>query len=129
MKVGPKVPGPGGPIGVGGTSPGEAVDGAKKPGAARPFAEALETSRASAAGQTPAAPAAGTVADVVARYGAGELTRDEAVRQVAESAVRAWPAELADEAARTRAVEEMAEVLAADPSFSALLDAAAGGPQ
>jgi len=69
------------------------------------------------------------VADVVARYGAGELTRGEAVRQVAEAAVRAWPAELADEAARTRAVEEMAEVLAADPSFSALLDAAAGGPQ
>jgi hypothetical protein len=128
MRVGPKVPGPGGPIGVDGTSPGEAVGGAEKPGAVRPFAEALERSRAGAAAETPSAPAAGTVADVVTRYAAGELTRDEAVRQVADAAVRAWPAELADEAARTRAVEEMAEVLAADPSFSALLDAAAGGP-
>jgi hypothetical protein len=128
MRIGPKVPGPGGPIGVDGTSPGTAVGETEKPGAARRFAEALETSRPGTAAETPAVPGAGTVADVVARYGAGELTRDEAVRQVAEAAVRAWPAELADEAVRTRAVEEMAEVLAADPSFSALLDAAAGGP-
>jgi hypothetical protein len=128
MKVGPKVPGPVGPAGVDGTKPGDAVREAGKAGRTAKFAEALATPPPGAVQGVAAEPAAGAVADVVARYGAGELTRAEAARQVAEAAVRAWPAELADEATRVRAVAEMTELLAEDPSFSALLDAAAGGP-
>ena len=124
MKVGPKVPGPVGPAGVDGVEPGGAASGARKAKGAAGFAEALAAGQPGAAG-APAGTEA--VADVVARFASGELTRSEAVRQVAEAAVRSWPAGFADDAARAQAVEEMAQVLAEDPVFSALFDQAAGG--
>jgi len=129
MKVGPKVPGPIVPSPVDGVGPDEAAGRAGKAGRTRAFAEALSSSRAGEADAVRGAPMSGAVADVVARYGSGELTRAEALRKVAEAAVQAWPKELGDGAARARAVDEMAEVFGADPAFAALLDAAAGGPR
>jgi len=124
MKVGPKVPGPVGPAGVDGVEPEGAASGTRKAKGTAGFAEALAAGR-SAAVDAPAGTAG--VAEVVARYGAGELTRTEALRQVAEAAVRSWPTGYADDAARARAIDEMAEVLAEDPVFSALFDKAAHG--
>jgi hypothetical protein len=124
MKVGPKVPGPVGPAGVEGIEPDGAASGARKTKGTAGFAEALAAGRP---GTVDAPGGTAGVAEVVARYGAGELTRTEALRQVAEVAVRSWPAGFADDAARARAIEEMAEVLAEDPVFSALFDKAAHG--
>lgn len=125
MKVGPKAPGPAGPPEVEGTGTGTAVRGAGKTEATRRFAETLGTDGATA--RPASAPtAADPVADIVARYGAGELTRAETVRGVAETMVGAWPAGLGDGALRARAVERLVEQLEADPTFAALLDAAAG---
>lgn len=125
MKVGPKVPGSVGPPEVEGTGAGTAVGETGKTGATRRFAEALGTDGAAA---TPAsAPTAvDPVADIVARYGAGELTRAETVRGVAETVVGTWPADLGDATLRARAVEQLVEQLESDPTFAALLDAAAG---
>jgi len=128
MKVGPKVPGSAGPPELEGTGAGTAVGGTGKAGGTRRFAEALGTDGAAAT--TASAPtAAGPVADIVARYGAGELTRAETVRGVAETVVGTWPAGLADPALRARAVERLVEQLESDPTFVALLDAAAGSPR
>jgi hypothetical protein len=128
MKIGPKVPGPAGPSEVEGSGAGAAVGETGKPGAARRFAEALRTDGAEAAKPTET-PAADPVADIVARYGAGELTRAETVRGVAETVVGAWPAGLGDAAMRARTVEQLVEQLESDPTFTALLEAATGAPR
>ncbi|MBI5502747.1 MAG: hypothetical protein HY907_21055 [Deltaproteobacteria bacterium] len=127
MKVGPKMPGAVGPGNVTGPESGKPTRGAGKAEGAGKFAEALGPRSAAPGGVAAAAPAPDAVAGVAARYAAGELTRAEAAREVAAAAVRSWPAGLDDEGLRARAVEEMAEFLAEDPSFSALLDAAATG--
>ncbi len=129
MKVGPKLPGPTGPSEVEGPGAGAAVGETGKPGEARRFAEALGADGARAAAPTDAPAVADPVAGIVARYGAGELTRAEAVREMAETVVGAWPAGLGDAAMRARTVEQLVEQLESDPTFTALLDAATGAPR
>jgi hypothetical protein len=127
MKVGPKVPGPAGPSEVEGAGAGAAVGETGKTGAARPFAETLGTGGADAAARAGAPPGTDPVAAILARYGAGELSRAEAVRGVAESVVGSWPAGLGDPATRARTVEQLVEQLESDPTFSTLLDKATDG--
>ncbi|MBI5486084.1 MAG: hypothetical protein HY905_01990 [Deltaproteobacteria bacterium] len=124
MKVGPKMPGAVGPGNVTGPESGKETRGAGKAEGAGKFAEALGPRPSGPSGVAAAAPAPEAVADVAARYAAGELTRAEAAREVAAAAVRSWPAGFDDEGLRARAVEDMADFLTEDPSFSALLDAA-----
>ena len=126
MKIGPKMPGVVGSGNVSGPEAGKGARGAEKGDRAAKFSEVLGPGRAGAAGAPAAGPGPEAVADVAARYASGELTRAEAAREVAAQAVGTWPAGFDDDALRARAVEEMAEFLAEDPSFSALLDAAAG---
>ena len=126
MKVGPKMPGVVGPGEISGAEAGKEARGTPKGERAANFSEVLGPGPAGAAGGAVRGPGVEAVADVAARYASGELTRAEAAREVAARAVGTWPAEWNDEALRARAVEEMAEFLAEDPSFSALLDAAAG---
>jgi hypothetical protein len=120
MKVQPRVPGIAPATGAEGPAPSGGAD------AARGFAAAVRAGESSAAG-----PAAGIPADalerVAARYAAGEITRADAAAQVAAETVKAWPAEAFGEAERAQAAGELADVLAEDPTFAALLDAAAGG--
>ncbi|MBN1773469.1 MAG: hypothetical protein JXB32_19560 [Deltaproteobacteria bacterium] len=129
MKVGPKVPGPTGPPEVDGPGAGVAVGETGKPEATRRFAEALGAEGAEAATPTEASATADPVAAILSRYGAGELTRSETVRGVAETVVGAWPAGLGDPAMRARTVEQLVEQLESDPTFTTLLDAATGSPR
>lgn len=129
MKVGPKGPGPTGSPEVAETGAGSPVGETGKTGATRRFAETLGTAGTPTATPTGDPAVADPVADLVARYGAGELTRAEAVRGVAETVVGTWPAGLGDATLRARAVEQLVEQLESDPAFTALLDAAAGAPR
>lgn len=121
MKVQPKVPGAC-PV-DGATGPTEAEGSDKATG----FAEALRGVGTKSVEGLEGAEVPGAVSSVVQRYAAGEITRTEAAREVAGATVDSWPPGTVDAAGRARAIEEIAEVLAEDPTFAALLDAAAGG--
>ena len=123
MKIGPKMPGVVGPGNVSGPEAGKGARGAEKGDRAAKFSEVLGPGRAEATGAPVAGPGPEAVAGVAARYASGELTRAEAAREVAAQAVGTCPAGFDDDAARAGG-GEMAEFLAEDPSFSALLDAA-----
>ncbi len=100
------------------------ADGTEK---AAGFSAALRAPEAGAAAAPQAPGAADPVALAVDRFAAGEITRVEAAAEIARAAVGAWPADVGSDAARVRAAAEIAEMLAEDPAFSALLDAASGG--
>jgi hypothetical protein len=123
MKVGPKVPGPVDPSAMDGGTPGESADPAEAGERVR-FSDVLATA-ASAECDPPSEAAAARVAAVASRCAAGEITPGDAAREIAAATVEAWPADLAPLELRERIVREVVETLEADPTFRALIGAAA----